>query len=132
VVCERCHCRAAPPASPAARRYRRPKPPPPSKPGRYAQLVDDVLTALKRSSMEVTGWEWSIGGLGSGEGRFTGWCPVCGAGLVDIQVIRADPPDARTEGCAAGCPSDLIFNTLWPPPEESPPTRSIAAAVASS
>jgi len=130
-VCERCHCRAAPPASPAARRYRRPKPPPPPKPSRYAQLVEDVLTVLKRSSMEVTGWEWSIGGLGTGEGVFTGWCPVCTRGLVTFQLLNTDPPRARLAGCDNGCVPELIREAIWPQPNEpstSPPTTSTDAS----
>ena len=125
-MCEACHCRAAPASGGAARRYRRPKPPPPPKPTRYAALVGDVLAALKRSSMEATGWEWSIGGLGAGEGRYTGWCPVCARGLVDIQILNTDPPRARTDGCTNGCSPDLICDAVWPPLETSPPTTSTA------
>jgi hypothetical protein len=97
------------------RRYRRPKAPPAPKPTRYAQLVDDVLQALKRSSMTATEWEWSIGGLGTGKGIFTGWCPVCTRGLVTFQLFDTDPPRAGTEGCANGCTPDLIYDVLWPP-----------------
>jgi hypothetical protein len=132
ICCERCHSRAAPPASAAARRYRRPKPPPPPKPSRYALLVDDVLAALKRSSLEATGWEWSIGGLGTGEGRYHGWCPVCTRGLVDIQLLNLDPPRARIDHCGNGCIPDLIYDAIWPAPETSPPTTSTAAAAAGS
>jgi hypothetical protein len=82
--------------------------------------------------MEVTGWEWSIGGLGSGSGRYTGWCPVCADGLVDIRVLKTDPPRARTDGCSNGCSPDLIWDTVWPPLETSPPTTSTAAAAAAS
>ena len=115
IVCEACHCTVAPLASAAARRYRRPKPPPPPKPSRYAQLVEEVITALQRAGEEVTGSRWAIGGLGSGTGRFTGYCPVCAVGLVDLQILNTDPPRVRTDGCSNGCSSDLIWDTLWPP-----------------
>jgi hypothetical protein len=131
-VCESCHCRAAPAPGGAAHRYRRPKPPPPPKPTRYAALVGDVLAALKRSSVEVTGWEWSIGGLGSGEGRYAGWCPVCARGLVDIQVLNTDPPRTRIGTCGNGCSPELIYEVIWPAPETSPPTTSTVAAAAAS
>jgi hypothetical protein len=113
-VCEACHCRAAPAPGGASRRPRRPKPPPAPKPTRYAELVGDVLAALKRSSMEATGWEWSIGGLGTGKGVYHGWCPVCADGLVEIRVLNTDPPRARTPGCSNGCSPDLLYDALWP------------------
>ena len=118
--------------SPAARRYRRPRvKDDPAEPTRYGQLVDDVLSALKRSSLEATGWEWSIGGLGTGEGAYTGWCPVCARGLVHIQLFATNPPETITGECSAGCPSDLVTNAIWPP-RDSPPTTSTDAAAANS
>src|SRR5437660_12648122 len=108
VSCEDCYCRAASPISREARRWRplkvkveRPRP------SRYAQLYEDVYAAMQRAGGAATGQRWCVFGIGSGRGRLSGWCPACGTGVLGVQIVSADPPDVRTDGCDNGCPPDL-------------------------
>jgi hypothetical protein len=80
----------------------------------YAELVADVLDALTRSSVQKTGGRLAIGGLGAGNGDYTGWCPTCLGGIVRIHVLDTIPLRVRTWTCEDGCPPELIENTIWP------------------
>jgi hypothetical protein len=105
VVCERCHCDSAPPASPEAVAYRyRPRRQAPRKPSEYAQLVERAWAALEQAGPHVFS-------MADGTGRLIGWCPVCREGSVLVQVLN-DPPRARTAGCSAGCPSRRVLTAL--------------------
>lgn len=113
VCCERCHVRAAPPASPAAQRYRyRPPRAKRREPSAYERLFERVYRALQAAGVARHGSEWGVFGLGDPQLPLMGYCPVCGAGTVAIRLLNTDPPRLRTAGCSSGCSPDLISDVV--------------------
>jgi hypothetical protein len=102
VVCERCHCQAAPQTTAAAWRYRPPRPTRPPNPSRYAQLHTRVWNRLAL--------EGSV--LILDVGHIVATCPVCGAGLISVRFLNTDPPRIRTRGCTDGCTDQLVLEQL--------------------
>ena len=76
------------------------------------RLFERVFGALQRAGEQVTGSEWAVGGLGNGNGRLTGWCPVCHQGLVTVALVDADPPELDLAGCTAGCTADTVARAI--------------------
>lgn len=110
VCCERC----APGLPLGAAGRQRPSKPfsAPPKPSAVARLTRRVLAALEASSVAVTGGESAVGGIGDGDRRFAGYCPVCLRGIATIAVIDTTPPELDLDDCTAGCAWQQIRDVL--------------------
>jgi hypothetical protein len=113
VVCERCHCDGAPPASAEALAYRyRPRRVAPRKPTRYTSYysrVEDRLTALSDST---------VFSLCDGTGRMLAYCPRCHAGTLCARIVSGPEPvlvisSGERPGCSLGCTEAEIAQVLF-------------------
>jgi hypothetical protein len=96
-VCRRCLPFSRVPPSP------RPKPRPPRpKLSPFAKLHARVWDRLALEG------EVFLLGLN----HIAGWCPVCGAGALEIRFIDTDPPRVRQDGCDDGCSPELVAQVL--------------------
>lgn len=112
-LCRGCYCVLPtatyhPPATPPVRLPG----PKRHKPSDRERLYRLVLAAFQSAGQIACGSEWAVGGLGDPRAPLTGYCPVCYVGLVSVQIVDADPPFLRLDGCSAGCTPEQIARSI--------------------
>jgi hypothetical protein len=83
-----------------------PKPPKPPKPTPFAVTHRKVYDRWKQHDPGVLL-------VGDGQGRMSGYCPVCHSGIAVVQVVDApERPRLALDECSNGCPTKAIATVL--------------------